>query len=136
MVLTAEHRLILKGKICPYCRNKTVYVDSIEIYGKSYGMVYMCKPCDAWCGVHKSSPKRALGRLANAELRELKKAAHAAFDPLWQSKGLTRTQAYQELSRFLQIEKQYTHIGMFSSKTCIRVIEFSKRYMFENFESR
>ena len=31
-------------------------------------MIYICKPCDAYVGVHKGTDK-ALGRLANKELR-------------------------------------------------------------------
>jgi hypothetical protein len=48
-------------------------------------MIYHCKSCDAWVGVHKGTNK-PLGRLANRELRDWKKKAHAAFDPLWQEK--------------------------------------------------
>ena len=126
LVLTQEQLDIFKGKICPYCKGSTQYVDSAVIYGRSFGMIYLCKPCDAWCGVHKSESQRALGRLANAELRELKKQAHAAFDPLWKTGKMSRTQAYKQLSNYLKIEKRFTHIGMFSPKTCLRVIEFTK----------
>jgi hypothetical protein len=35
-------------------------------------------------GCHKGTTK-PLGRLADAELREWKKRAHAAFDPVWQA---------------------------------------------------
>lgn len=135
-ILTPQQSAILKGKICPYCKDKSQYVDSIQIYGKSYGMIYFCKRCDAWCGVDKNNPTKSLGRLANHELRELKKKAHATFDPLWQNLLVSRTNAYRELSEYLGIEKKYTHIGMFSSKTCLRVIEFSKNYKQKKFESR
>lgn len=37
---------ILSGKICPYCGNRTEYVDSSVIYGRSYGMIYLC--WDVW----------------------------------------------------------------------------------------
>ena len=63
---------IIHGKVCPYCRGKSEYVDSSVIYGKSYGMIYLCRTCDAYCGVHRSTD-RALGRLANKELRFCKK---------------------------------------------------------------
>ncbi len=55
---------ILSGKICPYCGNRTEYVDSSVIYGRSYGMIYLCWDCMAYVGVHKGTD-RALGRLAN-----------------------------------------------------------------------
>lgn len=79
-------KLINSGKICPYCSNSTEYIDSVEIYGKSYGMIYICRPCDSWVGVHNKKSKKALGRLANRDLRNLKKQAHAYLDPLWKKK--------------------------------------------------
>ena len=66
---------IIAGKICPYCGKPTEYVDSSIIYGRSYGMIYLCRDCRAYVGVHKGTDQ-ALGRLANAELREAKKEAH------------------------------------------------------------
>lgn len=71
---------------CDYCGRRAEYVDSKVIYGKSYGMIYLCRNCMAYVGVHKGSDK-PLGRLANAQLRHWKKEAHAAFDPpleVWQ----------------------------------------------------
>lgn len=80
---------ILNGKKCPYCDGMPVYVDSSLVYGRSYGMIYLCHPCNAWVGVHKGTNK-PLGRLANAELREAKKAAHEAFDKIWKSGSSSR----------------------------------------------
>ena len=59
---------------CDYCGRETEYVDSKVIYGKSYGKIYLCRNCMAYVGVHKGTDK-PLGRLANAELRNWKKAA-------------------------------------------------------------
>ena len=70
--------LLYAGLICPYCGNNSEYIDSSFIYGKSYGMIYLCRPCEAYVGVHKGTDK-ALGRLANKELRESKKEAHFYF---------------------------------------------------------
>lgn len=90
-------------------------------------MIYICKPCDAIVGVHKGTDN-ALGRLANRELRSLKKEAHANFDPIWKTKKMDRSQAYKWLSQQLELPPQYTHIGMFSEKTCKRVITICKKY--------
>ena len=98
---------VLSGKICPYCGNPTEYVDSSVIYGRSYGMIYLCRDCRAYVGVHKGTDQ-ALGRLANAELREAKKDAH-----LW-------------LSIQLGIPREICHIGMFDVKDCKRVVELCK----------
>ncbi len=127
MKLTDRQKLILKGKICPYCGDETEYVDSSCIYVVSYGMIYLCWPCNAYCGVHAGTNK-ALGRVANCELRAWKKAAHKSFDKIWKKKYLKRSLAYKWLSIRLGIPKEYTHIGMFSVETCKKVIELSKKF--------
>lgn len=125
MILTDRQKLIVSGKICPYCGGGTEYVDSSCVYGRSYGMIYICRPCGAWCGVHKGSD-RALGRLANSKLREAKKEAHEYFDMLWKGKTMTRKEAYAWLSNELGSPPEYTHIGMFSVETCKKVVELCK----------
>ena len=74
----------MKEVYCDYCGRRAEFVDSKVVYGRSYGMIYLCRchPGYAFVGVHKGTD-RPLGRLADMELRELKKQAHAAFDPLW-----------------------------------------------------
>lgn len=108
-------------KTCDYCGRPTHYIDSAVVYGRSYGMIYYCPPCGAWVGVHRGTNK-PLGRLANAELREWKKAAHAAFDPLWQAGRMRRNQAYAWLARQLGLPTDLTHIGMFDVHQCKQVV--------------
>lgn len=113
----------MKTIACPYCGMRAEYVDSSEIYGKSYGMIYLCRPCDAYVGVHKGT-SRPLGRLANAELRHWKIAAHAAFDPLWQSGEYEkRNDAYAWLAEQMGLPRSKTHIGMFDIEQCKQVIQ-------------
>jgi len=112
--------------VCPYCRKPSVLVDSTVIYGpgSNYGMFWRCAPCNAYVGTHKSSPWHApLGRLANGELRAWKIKAHAAFDPLWRSGLMTRTEAYDKLAEILNIPRGRAHIGMFDPAQCRRVVE-------------
>lgn len=123
---------IIHGKVCPYCHGKPKLIDSKEIYGVSYGMVWACSLCDAWVGVHKGTDT-PLGRLANSKLRALKKEAHKWFDPLWRKKiqqGLNkkkaRAAAYKWLSKEMNIDPKLTHIGMFDESECKRVIEILK----------
>jgi hypothetical protein len=125
---------ILKGRVCPYCSKETEYVDSAAVYSRSYGMIYLCRPCDAYVGVHKGTDK-ALGRLANKELREAKKAAHANFDSLWKrkmengfSKSKARAKAYAWLSKEMNLEAGLTHIGMMDVNQCQQVIEICKAW--------
>ena len=63
-----------------------------------------------------------MGRLANKELRKLKQAAHAAFDPVWKSKGVSRSKAYLKLARALEITPEECHIGMFDEAMCRKTI--------------
>lgn len=124
--------LINSGHICPYCEEPTVYVDSKEVYGRTYGMIYLCRPCSAWVGVHKGATT-ALGRLANSELREYKKEAHFYFDKLWRakiqkglSKNKARGKAYKWLSEQLGIDLEETHIGWFDVDMCKKVVQICK----------
>lgn len=123
---------MIDGKTCPYCKAKTELVDSIEVYSKSYGLIYLCRPCKSWVGVHKGTTE-SLGRLANAELREAKKKAHFYFDKLWRakinygfSKNKARGKAYVWLSKELGIPAPETHIGWFDIDMCERVVSICK----------
>lgn len=126
MELTEKEKLIMQGKVCPYCDQDSAFVSSVEIYGKDYGMAYWCKPCDAYVGCHKGTDN-ALGRLANKELRGWKIVTHEYFDKLWKGGQMKRAEAYQWLSESLGLPAEYTHIGMFSVRTCKKVIELSKQ---------
>ncbi|MDO4549515.1 MAG: zinc-finger-containing protein [Clostridia bacterium] len=118
---------------CDYCGKRAEFVDSSIVYGRSYGMIYCCRECGAWVGVHKGTDK-PLGRLANLELRELKKAAHNAFDPIWKHGQMTRRQAYACLSEQIGLVPADTHIGMFDVDRCkqtIRICNDERRRKFE-----
>ena len=106
---------------CDYCGRPAQFIDSAVVYGRSYGMIYYCPPCGAWVGVHRGTNK-PLGRLANAELRDWKKKAHAAFDPLWQGGRMKRDAAYAWLARQMKLPEKLTHIGMFDVSECKRVV--------------
>ncbi|MGL6141541.1 MAG: zinc-finger-containing protein, partial [Enterobacterales bacterium] len=71
---------------------------------------------------------KALGRLANAELRKAKSLAHRAFDDIWRDKHMSRSQAYSWLAESLGIEKKDCHIGMFDVDMCMRVVDVSENY--------
>jgi hypothetical protein len=128
MNLSEEQIQIIQGKICPYCKSPSALINSIEVYGKDFGLMYICKPCEAYVGCHKGT-ENALGRLANPDLRKWKIEAHKYFDMLWKKEFMTRTEAYKWLSEWLEIPAEYTHIGMFDIKTLKKVIEYSKQRM-------
>lgn len=115
---------ILAGLECQYCHCDTKLVDSSVVYGKSYGLIYFCEGCEAYVGVHHGTNK-SKGSVANATLREKRKQAHAALDPLWLRKTHTRKALYKGLSRWLDTLPHETHIGMFNELMCDEVIRYA-----------
>lgn len=122
--------------ICPYCARPAVLTDSAVVYGRTFGMVWLCTPCDAWVGCHKNSKNhKPLGRLANKELRHWKVRAHAAFDPLWKrkmmagsSKGKARNAGYKWLAKRMGIKERDCHIGMFDVEQCRQAVKICGPY--------
>jgi len=111
---------------CPYCGKKaekangaTIYPHRADLYEKRF---YHCRPCDAYVGVHAGT-WLPFGRLANAELREIRRKAHGLFDPLWKSGDMTRNEAYGWLSKSLGITREETHIGDFDVTMCQETID-------------
>jgi hypothetical protein len=106
---------------CPYCdraakvvTGNVIYPHRIDLRGRLF---YLCAPCDAYVGTHRGT-KKPLGRLANKSLRGLRGQVHAAFDPLWRSQQMTRTQAYEWLSSAMGISPANCHVGMFDEDQC------------------
>jgi len=135
---------VLAGLVCPYCGGNTEYVNGSSVWKDDTRMIYLCRPCKAWVGVHKGTDQ-ALGRVANADLRALKKLAHRWFDPI-AVEGLindfytttitgmgTREKAYYWLAGQMNIKKEYCHIGMFGEDECKRVIAICQPIV-ESFE--
>jgi hypothetical protein len=113
---------------CPYCGNEAELTTGSKVYPRRPDLaslkIWACMPCDAWVGTHKNSLMNApLGRLANAELRKAKMAAHAAFDPYWKSGHITRHKAYKMLAERMGLSKAEAHIGMFDVDQCRKVVE-------------
>lgn len=116
---------------CDYYRQPAKLTSGAEIYPHlpflHHKKIWACTPCKAWVGTHdQGSSTQPLGRLANLELRRLKMAAHAVFDPLWKGRTMSRTDAYQLLADRLGIPVNQCHIGMFDEDMCRRVVEVMK----------
>ena len=133
----------MSGQSCPYCGQQAKLVHGDVIYphrGDLHSLLFwQCAPCDAYVGCHKNGAtflvnKRQvrsdgtipLGRLANAELRKAKSAAHAAFDPLWRSGQMTRRGAYAWLAGAIGISADDCHIGMMDVDGCKAVVDVVK----------
>lgn len=146
-----EQPLFLKGKTlherqiryyngshCPYCDKLTDYVDSIEVYQKSWGMIFICRRCNAWVNCH-SNTDQAFGFVAKNDLRDIRHKAHKMFDPLWQKKiefGYKRKFAQAAgrkwLAKELDIDIVECHIGMFTTEHCQKVIELCTPFYKKN----
>lgn len=125
MQLTTHQLKILNAEICPYCGCETKIVDEFFIYGKQYKNrnVICCvnfPKCDSYVGTHEDGSP--LGRLADKELRSWKKSAHKYFDAIWKEELKDRSELYKDMSLYLGIPSEYTHIGMFQKTTCRKVI--------------
>lgn len=110
---------------CPYCGEACEHTDSVAVYSRSYGMIYLCKPCDAYVGVHKHNPYKPLGTPADRTTRAARKKAHAAFDPMWQGavdKYDARRAAYRMMQDLMDLPAAHAHIAMFSSQQCILLV--------------
>ena len=110
--------------ICDYCgqlamlvTGRFIYPHRPDLYKKK---MWFCKLCNAYVGCR--SDESPLGRLANAELRQIRMETHALFDSVWKSGRMTRSEAYRRLAKKLNIPKEKCHIGMFDVKDCQRVI--------------
>ena len=137
------------SKMNCFCGREPVFLPSSEeLYGVEYGPVYFCEPCYAWVGCHKGTTN-ALGRPATKDIREARKLAHAAFDPIWTEiwkdlnagmaekagksvpafygKGKARKAIYQWLADEMGIPVDECHISWFDVPDCKRVIEICRK---------
>lgn len=108
-----------KAPICPYCGVKAI------LRSGKFGYFWVCPEwpdCDAKVGCHPGTTT-PLGTMANAELCEWRKKAHAAFDPLWKKKGRERSAAYKWLAEALGVKVADCHIAMFDVDLCRRTVE-------------
>lgn len=110
---------------CRYCQGQVKFLNNLHIYGTSFGnwpYVYVCAQCDAYVGVHPNT-KIPLGTLANSSLRKARKKAKDAFNPIWMSSQMNRSQAYQWLAEQMGIEPSKCHFGWFEENQCKEATE-------------
>lgn len=106
---------------CNLCGGDVIYTSNSRIYGREYGSgkCYYCTKCHAYVGTHKPEPRKALGLLANPEMRKWKKQCHALFDPMWSTASTSkkrhqqRNLAYKNLAKRLDIPVSECHFGYF-----------------------
>lgn len=120
--------LLPAPKTCPYCKSRVEYCSHAKIYnGREFDewpFIYLCtnEACKASVGTHKGTP-HPLGTLADQVTKNARKKAHAVFDPIWKSKQMKRTEAYQWLADQLDIERWRCHISWFDVEWCNKVVD-------------
>ena len=109
---------------CNRCGSTSVaLVSNCEIYGKEYGewpWLFLCMECRSYVGLHPFTGI-PLGTLADAETRDARMKAKAAFSPMWTSGDMSRSDAYAWLAARLGIQVESCHIGWFDVDECGRV---------------
>jgi hypothetical protein len=61
---------------------------------------------------------------ADAPTRAMRARAHRAFDPIWKMGAMSRIEAYEKLAKFMDLDLDETHIGMFRFEQCWKVLDF------------
>jgi hypothetical protein len=75
-----------------------------------------------------------LKALPGSPLAKARCEAHSAFDPLWQSGDMSRSEAYKWLSQQLKLSRDECHIAMFDDATCRRVVDVCFARDFDSIE--
>lgn len=122
--------------VCDYCGKDAVLVAGDVIYPSNqhahHKLFWYCKPCDAWTATHENSPThKPIGRLADARLRDARKRALQAFNPLWLAgysmmeqarNGISKAECigfgYKWLAERMGITTKTCHIGSFNDQQC------------------
>jgi hypothetical protein len=82
----------------------------------------VCRPCEAWVGLHADG--RPLGSLAKADLRALRSRCHNLFDREWKEARRSRKRCYAELAAELGIPVERCHFGEFDVEMCRRALNY------------
>jgi hypothetical protein len=114
-----------------------VLTTNSEVYGKQYGdgNMYLCRYCGASVGCHPNTVI-PLGRMADDELKKLKKLAHSYFDPIWQNKKRQRRECYQVLARKMGISVDDCHFGWFDAWQLYKALDILRKGLFPKVEEQ
>lgn len=93
--------------ICPVCG------DQVRPVTTRYGLRHACCGLWSWGGAP----------LVDRDTHDARKAAHAAFDPIWKSGHMSRSQAYAELARRMGLHPKDCHMKLMDAATARRAVE-------------
>lgn len=114
------------GKPCIECGSSThrlsdgreAYPHRSDLFSKKF---WFCG-CGAFVGCHPGS-STALGAPAGKATKRARMDAHAAFDPIWKGKAMSRSAAYAWLAEALSIKPADCHISHMDAVTARRVVD-------------
>lgn len=137
-VMKNKHLQPPKENECPHCASggHVILTRNSVKYGREYGdwsWCYFCIDCRAYVGCHEFT-HIPLGTLATQPVLDARKAAHAAFDPLWKIGRFKRAEAYAWLAKQLGIDREDCHISWFDVDMCNKVVAATKNYYKEPVE--
>ena len=119
--MSARSHVALNALLGPERPEVTCYCGrSMELRSTSVGKLWSCTgvpECDGLVGAHRGS-HAPLGTPTNKAGREARQRAHAAFDPLWQSREMERGEAYE----WLKARIGKAHIAEMDVDECERVV--------------
>lgn len=131
----SEANQIERPVMCHYCGNPAALAKGADIYPHRPDLealrFWRCEPCGAYVGCHKAGNgygdgTQPLGRLANADLRTAKQAAHAAIDPYWRAGRLRRREVYSRLAALMNLGQGEAHIGEFDEAQCAEAVQLGR----------
>lgn len=111
---------------CSICGGPVSFVTNSVVYGADVGddpHIYLCddEKCCAYVGVHPGTDQ-PLGTMADEATRRARQVAHAAFDQVWKSGKMRRRDAYEWLTRKMEMTMDECHIGKFTVEQCQKVV--------------
>lgn len=121
-----------------FCGGKGILRSNAVIYGREYGIgkAYICEnypACDGMVGVHPNG--KPLGTMINGETRKLRRAVHAAIDPLWRNQDRAKKKArgsvYGWLQKIMGMTPKECHVGNFDADTCRRALKAIEEHPYE-----
>jgi hypothetical protein len=119
-MITKDRQLRLEctcGGACEQVTGQEIYPARRDLWRKYF---FLCPDCGSYVGMHPNGTP--FGVPANERTRKARRAAHLAFDWLWQNKLMTRSAAYRALEK----ETGVKHISWECHKGCAVVAEWAE----------
>jgi len=112
---------------CHDCGCGAKLINSKEVYGASYGLMWVCQnfpKCNNRVGCKKGTTT-PIGELAGEDLRNLRKKIYEIIDTLFRTKKQNINQLYDEIG--IKFGLFPFRIGDLTVEQCHKVLEFLNR---------